>query len=769
MKKLKIAILLFMLFVPAKVLGYGIENFYVNATVEKNGDLEVEEYFEMNGEFNGMERILNYRNANAYRFNPDAPSYGGSTLHNGSGIEIEEVKAVDIDDNFDFKNVVGKEFTEANYGNKGDYGIYTEDSNYYGKTIKIFLPSNKHKAFYIKYKLNNMAILHNDVGELGWNIFGDQLEESIGNLVVYINIPNNNNIRVWGHGPLNGVSKILSKDKVQLSISGLDARTAIDARIVFDKDVVSNSTKRSSVNALDKIVKYETDEAERANEIRRQSDERYTGYIESALKRFELEPSRSNYDQIIEYIDQLNESDKKTSYYETMVKNRPRVDEYEYNKFEEQLSGEFSRYNYNRAKDIIDNVFDSKLKEKMNKELKAYFWKVQKKEYEIEISLTVVSVCTIVIALIVYKKPIRMKKHVHPTYFRDIPSDLAPAAVGILVDKEINQNEVSASILDLVRRKIITVEKLENKSYDFILNYKYEELSEIDKSLVLLIFPDRSSTKVNSRKIKKITSTRFDKYKEAVINELEDKKLMKDYVPTLTEINGILFEIGFIFAFTPLFPIGYILMLLYAVMRYHNNFFIWILKMINFILIVLSIILTSTVVHISAITSIIGIIWISRILKRLPIKLNIRYTDEGREEYAKWHGLRNFLLDFSKINDREIQDIVLWEKYLVYATALGVGDKILKQIKLKIEQLDNIDYSLLSDMVSIDYVSNIARISDNVVTHSLPSVSFPIASGLLSSTGSGGSYSSGSGGGGGFSGGSSGGGSFGGGGGGGRF
>ena len=768
MKKLKILLIAIFLFIPAKVLGYGIENYYVNATVEKNGDLEVEEYFEMNGDFNGMERIIKYRNSSAYTFNPDANSYGGHNLHNGNGMVVEEVRAVDIDSNFDFKNINGTIFNRVDYGNKGDYGIYTDKSSYDGRTVKIFLPSSKNKAFYIKYKLHNMAILHNDVGELGWNIFGTELSESIGNLTVYINVPNNKNIKVWAHGPLNGTSEILSSEKVKISISGLDNNTAIDARITFDKDVIVNSSKKSNVNALDKIIRYETDQAERANELRRQSDERYTGYIESSLKRLEQEPSRNNYDQVENYIYQLNNSDKKSEYYEKLYTFKPKVDKYEYKIFKSYLSdSSIKKHNYDKAKEIINNVFDIRLKEKMYNELDSYYKKLKAVDYKIEISLTIISICTLVISLIVYYKPIKMKKHVDPLYFRDIPSDLSPAAVGILVDKEINKNEVSASILDLVRRKVVKIEKQNNKSYDFVLNTNYEELSEADKNLVLLLFPSKTATRVNSKKIRRITNTKFTKYKESIIDELEEKKLMKDYVPALSEINGVLFEIGLIFAFSPLFPIGYILMLLYAIMRYHQNFPIWILKMINFILIVLSIILTSTVIHITLFVGIIVIIWISRILKRLPIKLNIRYTDEGREEYKKWHGLRNFLIDFSKINDKEIQDVTLWEKYLVYATALGVGEKVLKQIKVKIEQLDNIDYTVLNDMMTIDYISSsISRISNNVVTQSLPSVSFPIASAIASS---GGSYSSGSGGGGGFSGGYSGGGSFGGGGGGGRF
>ena len=775
-----------MLFIPTKVLAYGIENYFINATVEKNGDLEVEEYFEMNGEFNGMERIIKFKNSSSRSFNPDADSYGGHNLHNGDGIEIEEVRAVNVDDNFDFNNVEGTKFRLVNYGNKGDYGIYTESPDYDGKSIKIFLPSSKYKAFYVKYKLHNMAILHNDVGELGWNIFGTQLTESINNLVVYINIPNNNNIRVWAHGPLNGESKILSNDKVKISLRGLNSRTAIDARITFDKNVISESTKKTNVDGLNKIIKYETDLAEEANRRREESDKMYLEYIENGFNILDKKSSRANYNDVEKNIIELNNSDKKTECYKKLYSYQPKVDEYEYKRFKAILNGDTNTIdnnyysysfeskemrNYKYANNIIDNVFDLKLKSQMREELKTYYKKIQMKDLKKEAIICLVSISTLLITLFVYYKPIKFKKRVNPMYFRDIPSDLSPAAAGILVDKQINKNEVSASILDLVRRKIIIIEKKDNNSYDFVLNEEYDNLSEIDQHLVLLIFPNKNSKRVNSKKIGKITSTKFIKFKESVIDELENKKLMKDYVPGEMEVSGILFELGLIILFIPGVNIlGIIFMILYSINRYKQNFFIWMLKMFNIILMIISIIINNTAPHISIIVGIVVMIWISRLLKRMPIKQKIKYTETGLEEYKKWHGLRNFLMDFSKIDDREIPEVTLWEKYLVYATALGVSKKVLEAIRVKIEQIDNVDYTILSDMATIDYVSSsINRISNNVVTQSLPSVNFPIASAIASSSASGGSYSSGSGGGGGFSGGSSGGGSFGGGGGGGRF
>ena len=128
---------------PIIAYAYGIDNYYVNATLEDDGDLRVQEYFNMNGEFNGMERIILYANDNAYTFNPDLESYGGSKLNNGTGLKINEIRAVDINDNFNFKKINGKLFKRRAEADAGDYGIYTMTSQSSGYAVKIFLPSKK--------------------------------------------------------------------------------------------------------------------------------------------------------------------------------------------------------------------------------------------------------------------------------------------------------------------------------------------------------------------------------------------------------------------------------------------------------------------------------------------------------------------------------------------------------------------------------------------------------------------------------------------------
>ncbi len=96
--------------------------------------------------------------------------------------------------------------------------------------------------------------------------------------------------------------------------------------------------------------------------------------------------------------------------------------------------------------------------------------------------------------------------------------------------------------------------------------------------------------------------------------------------------------------------------------------------------------------------SVIGIMPIPAILMiaNAIVHFNIRnkknsLTDKGLEEKAKWVGLKKYMEDFSLLNEKEVPDLKLWEKYLVFATAFGIADKVLKQLKIKYPELQNLD------------------------------------------------------------------------------
>ena len=73
----------------------------------------------------------------------------------------------------------------------------------------------------------------------------------------------------------------------------------------------------------------------------------------------------------------------------------------------------------------------------------------------------------------------------------------------------------------------------------------------------------------------------------------------------------------------------------------------------------------------------------SAIYLRKKAKLCILLTQRGEDEYAKWRGLYNFLNSDTLIHERTVVELPLWEKYLVYATAFGLSEKVIEAIKLR--------------------------------------------------------------------------------------
>ena len=122
--------------------------------------------------------------------------------------------------------------------------------------------------------------------------------------------------------------------------------------------------------------------------------------------------------------------------------------------------------------------------------------------------------------------------------------------------------------------------------------------------------------------------------------------------------------------------------------------------------------------------------------------------------------LKKFMEDFGTMDTKELPEVRLWDKYLVYAITLGCADNLAKVMKIKIEELqeqgvytpDLFDYYMFNRFLMFNTTLN-RTINSSVQAANSAKVA-------ASSKSSGGGF------GGGFSGG---GGSFGGGGGGGRF
>lgn len=125
-----------------------------------------------------------------------------------------------------------------------------------------------------------------------------------------------------------------------------------------------------------------------------------------------------------------------------------------------------------------------------------------------------------------------------------------------------------------------------------------------------------------------------------------------------------------------------------------------------------------------------------------------RSTDLGKEEMKRVVQLRNFLDDYTLIEERSSQDVVLWKYYLIYAQLFGIADKVAKEFKKLYPKV----YEEVSDQIG-------GNLSSMVIwTDSLSRRVYNSGTYQSSSRSGGGGFSS-IGGGGGFSGGGHGGGS----------
>lgn len=67
-------------------------------------------------------------------------------------------------------------------------------------------------------------------------------------------------------------------------------------------------------------------------------------------------------------------------------------------------------------------------------------------------------------------------------------------------------------------------------------------------------------------------------------------------------------------------------------------------------------------------------------------------TEQGQHWAGQVVGLRWFLTDFSDFSDRDIASLVLWDRYLVYATAFGIGDEVVSQLAKAYPQVMDADW-----------------------------------------------------------------------------
>ncbi len=315
---------------------------------------------------------------------------------------------------------------------------------------------------------------------------------------------------------------------------------------------------------------------------------------------------------------------------------------------------------------------------------------------------------------VIFKRKNKVKNSVGK-YLRELPDNSSPALVGGFMTNSINDNEILATIVDLVRRKILTLENSDKNSI-IMLTGSTENLSAQEKAIVDIYindFGDGKSLDLKSfgffQKVPMSVARKFEKWRAMVQSEMDRKNLTYQGLGCL----GVIF-----FAF---FPMIFTFAGLVIGMITGNKMFL--------LIVVMGIIL-----------------FVSGAKARYPRK-------ELAEAKDKWQAFKNFLSDYSQLEEAKITSVHLWEQYFVYAVALGVSEKVVKAYKKAL------------DMGVINDVQGVNSLAYSPIFNPMFSRSFSNLNGMVSRTNSGASSaiassrrSSSSGGGGGFGSGSSGGG-----------
>lgn len=657
-----------------------IDHFYSDITVLENGDLNVKELIILNGEYNGFERIINYRNEYAPSFDGTESSFEGSDIYNGDKIELSRIAEVEIPNDYDFSliNQPGKSFQKVSSASNGDKRKYIVTTKSNGEAYRMYNENNGGAlGFYLEYTVKNVAIRHTDIAEVGWNLMGNELSNRIHNYEAHIHIPNNQaELRAWAHGPLNGNIKLIDKTEIQLTVSDIFPNTAFDTRFVFDLTAIPTSNKTTNVTALPMILNVETKKAEEANRLREEFIDGQFQIVKMALDKVESTKRPSD----------LNEAQEQLNILASYT-----------------TEGEYPalKQRYDEIKEIVDARM---------KTLNTVFGGIA---------------IIYVIAMIIYVYRIYLKydkelKVPHIEYFRDIPNNYGPACVDYLFKRKIDNNSFSATLLNLISDKVIRYEKIDKKNYKIIYHDNVRPLLEEEEKLITWVFEEKTDGKETTleafkKKAKSYSSfiSDFELFKKTALQHAKSLNFYE--TQTLKGIPILTSVVGFV---------------------------------LGFLCIYMEVGLFSIIFFLVGIASLIYFVSIQK------------KTKFGREEYEKWSALKRFLQDFGKFDTKDLPDMILWEKFLVYAYVFGCAKELEKTMKIKMNEMGATPVAgyyydpSFTDMLIFSHVVN--RTLNSSITSAYNA----------RSAASSGNYSSGGGFGGGFS---AGGGSFGGGGGGGSF
>lgn len=231
---------------------YWVESIDMQVVLQENGNLQVEEE-------------LRYRFDGSYNGIYITIPYG---VNDSKYDQIRKQTSLINDSFYNANNVqiskvkvAGKNYQLSNYASNGQSGIYTITNEGRTKKIKVYSPSiNQTKVFNISYVLQDVAVKHKDIGEIYYNFIGGAWDRDIKKLNIDIRLPNNTSkdkLYAFAHGPYNGKVTIKDEQNINLYVENIKKGEYVAGRVLFDLRNIRQSTKVSNKTALPSIMQEE--------------------------------------------------------------------------------------------------------------------------------------------------------------------------------------------------------------------------------------------------------------------------------------------------------------------------------------------------------------------------------------------------------------------------------------------------------------------------------------------------------------------------------
>ena len=228
-----ILLFLFNIFATCADRSFKINDYQAQLKILENGDILVSEIFEysFDGDFNGIIRDIGIKGSDGLQY-----------------FKASEYLPEDKELNYD----------QSIKGNMVTYKIYDKSSN-------------ERKLFLLEYQLKNVITLYNDTAEFYWKFFDESNTSPIGHVRIEVALPgkvSTEELKVFGHGPLDGEVSIQEDGKIVYEVFRLSSGEMVEARILFPTSLVHKSHKIINENKFAAIMKEELGWAKKADRER---------------------------------------------------------------------------------------------------------------------------------------------------------------------------------------------------------------------------------------------------------------------------------------------------------------------------------------------------------------------------------------------------------------------------------------------------------------------------------------------------------------------